>query len=406
MDSRRRTTPDEIDTSQTAAILPRLALPTPSRESSAVRRALLELVVCPRCRGSFTLDVFTSSGGDRADVEILEGRLRCGVGHAFPVIGGVPRLLSPPLLRRMEPRYPEFFAAHPEFVSREGDDYSELSDTLDSFTRQRLDYSPPGPAMVAQWRANLRRYLGGVLENDTFAGKRILDVGCGFGRHMYVASEQGAEVVGIDLSGGVDRAYAITRRRPNCHVVQGNIFERPVRDEAFDIVWSFGVLHHMPDPAAGFRAIVPFVRRDGGLVAIWVYGYSGMAWTYRLSHMRALHRRLRHLPGHVRARASTIVAGVLSAFYWEPLRLASAVGFAPLVRHLPLSDYVEHSWRTRIAGVHDRLSTPITHFHGLLELSNWYRSAGLKNICVDDTDRRGWRASGSRVLEVAASPAA
>ena len=173
----------------------------------------------------------------------------------------------------MEPRYPEFFAAHPEFVSREGDDDSELSDTLDSFTRQRLDYSPPGPAMVAQWRANLRRYLGGVLRNDTLAGKRVLDVGCGFGRHMYVASEQGAQVVGIDLSGGVDRAYAITRRRPNCHVVQGNIFERPVRDEAFDIVWSFGVLHHMPDPAAGFHAIVPFARRDGGLVAIWVYGY-------------------------------------------------------------------------------------------------------------------------------------
>ncbi len=365
-----------------------------------MRRKLLEIIVCPACRSAFELDPFATAprSSDHArDPEVLDGALRCtACGASYPVIGGVPRLLATPLLDRMRARYPEFFAAHPEFLRGRDDAGHELADTLESFTRQRLDFPPPGPALAAQWRTNLARCLGSALAGDTLHGKLVLDVGCGFGRHMYVAGQQGAEVVGIDLSGGVDRAYEVTRAMPNCHVVQGNVFDRPLRQDYFDIVWSFGVLHHMPDPQAGFQAIVPFAKDDGGRVVIWVYGYEGMAFSYRLSHMRALHRRTRHLSGRARARASTAVAGALSALYWEPLRLVKRMGLGAVVDRFPLSDYVDHSWRTRIAGVHDRLSTPITHFHDLLELSDWYRSAGLEMICVNDTNRRGWQAHGRR----------
>jgi len=358
-----------------------------------MRRRLLDLILCPRCRGGFSLETSTSAD---ADGNVIDGGLRCECGRGFPIINGVPRLLSPPLLRRMRERYGDFFTAHPEYLAGDDTDGRELGDTLESFTRQRLDFPPPGPALAAQWRVNFARCMGDALGGESLHGKLVLDVGCGFGRHMYVAAEQGAEVVGIDLSGGVDRAYDATHTWSRCHVVQANVFDQPLLPGTFDVVWSFGVLHHMPDPAAGFRAIVPLARPDGGHVAIWVYGYDGMALTYRLSHMRSLHRRLRHLPGPTRSRASAIVAGVLSAAYWEPLRLAQRAGLSALVRRLPLADYVDHSWRTRIAGVHDRLSTPITHFHDRLELSDWYRSAGLQDICVGDTDRRGWRASGRR----------
>jgi SAM-dependent methyltransferase len=373
-----------------------------------MRRKLLEIIVCPACRSALELDAFTTaqrSGNGGGEPEVLDGALRCtGCGSSYPVIAGVPRLLSAGLLGRMRRRYPEFFAAHPELL-RARDDRSgeELGDTLESFTRQRLDFPPPGPVHAAQWEANLARCLGDALDGESLRGTLVLDVGCGFGRHMYVAGRQGAEIVGIDLSGGVDRAYETTRTMPNCHVVQGNVFDRPLRAGRFDVVWSFGVLHHMPDPRAGFRAIVPFAKEDGGRVVIWVYGYEGMALTYRLSHMRTLHRRTRKLSGPARARASAVVAGALSALYWEPLRLARSVGLAPIVRRLPLADYVDHPWRTRIAGVHDRLSTPITHFHDLLELSEWCRSAGLDRISVNDTNRRGWRAHGIRRPPVTAS---
>jgi hypothetical protein len=79
------------------------------------------------------------------------------------------------------------------------------------------------------------------------------------------------------------------------------------------------------------------------------------------------------------------------------LRTLRAAGLDGVVDRLPLTDYIQHGWKARVAGVHDRLSTPITHFHDRDELLAWFRAAQLAGVDVSDTDRRGWRASGRRV---------
>lgn len=365
-----------------------------------MRPRLLDFLVCPGCRSAFRLEPFAALGSDRAGggEEVWEGRIVCtGCGRAHPVVEGVPRLLGPALLRPLAVRYPDFFGRHPEFLRDGAPEAADpLAATLESFTRQRLDLRPPGPEVAHQWRAHLARNLGRAASVESLAGRLVLDVGCGFGRHAWVASEAGAEVIGVDLSGGVDVARRNNQGHPRCHVVQANVLERPLRAGAFDVVWSFGVLHHMPDPHAGFAAIVPLARAEGGLVAIWVYGYAGMALSYRLSHMRPLHRVTRGLSDGSRVRASQAVAAVLSAAYWEPLRLLRAAGLGAAAERLPLTSYVDHGWLARVAAVHDRLSTPITHFHDRDELLGWFRGAGLVDVSVEDTDRRGWRAHGLR----------
>jgi SAM-dependent methyltransferase len=363
---------------------------------------LLDLVRCPRCHGAFRVESFVDAPvpGAPSEREIEEGALACvGCGKRFPIIAGVPRLIAPALLAQIGRRYPEFFAHHPELAPPAEPPADPLADTLESFTRQRLDLRPPGPEFARQWRAHLGRNLGAALPVEGLAGKLVLDVGCGFGRHLFVASEAGAEVVGVDLSGGVDVARANNRLHPRCHVVQANVHERPFCEDTFDVVWSFGVLHHMPDPRAGFRAIVPVARANGGVVVVWVYGYRGMAFTYRLSHMRPLHRALRSLSGPARVRASRAVAAMLTGLYWGPLWGLKRLGLARRVERLPLADYVDHGWSARVAAVHDRLSTPITHFHDRDELRGWFDEAGLRAVSVEDTDRRGWRAHGVRGTE-------
>ncbi len=371
-----------------------------------MKQNLLDLIVCPRCHEALSLEPFAASragcdadpSGER-DADVHEGALRCeSCGAAFPVIAGVPRLLGPKLLARMARHYPDFFARHPEFAAEApaGSAEDKLAETLESFTRQRLELRPPGPEFVEQWRSHLRRNLGRMTDVSDLRDQLILDVGCGFGRHMHVAAEAGAEIVGVDLSGGVDVAWRNNRIHPRCHVVQADILDQPFRQSAFDIVWSFGVLHHMPNPRAGFEAIVPFARQDGGRVVIWVYGYRGMAFTYRLSHMRTLHRLTRRMSGRGRVRMSKAIAALLSAGYWEPLRVASWLGLRRLVKRLPLTDHIEQGWLSRVSAVHDRLSTPITHFHDRDELTEWFEQCGLAGVVVEDTDRRGWRAYGTR----------
>src|SRR5437868_14717242 len=107
-----------------------------------MRAALLDLIVCPDCHGALAAaEVYASASPDHgSDAEILEATLRCtGCGNIFPVIAGVPRLLRPPLLRKMAGRYPAFFQAHPEHAATAEGGGHELADTLESFTRQRLD---------------------------------------------------------------------------------------------------------------------------------------------------------------------------------------------------------------------------------------------------------------------------
>jgi SAM-dependent methyltransferase len=369
-----------------------------------MKRRLLDLLRCPRCHDAFRVEAFAEAPLRDAPAdpayasEIEEGALACaGCGARFPIIAGVPRLIGPALLARIARRYPDFFARHPELAPPAAPADDPLADTLESFTRQRLDLRPPGPEFARQWRAHLRRNLGGALTVEALSRKLVLDVGCGFGRHLYAANEAGAETVGVDLSGGVDVARANNRAHPRCHLVQANVLERPFRAESFDVVWSFGVLHHMPDPRAGFRAIVPLARPDGGLVVVWVYGYRGMAFTYRLSHMRPLHRALHSVSGPTRLRASKAVAAMLSGLYWTPLWALKRLGLGETVERLPLAAYVEHGWSARVAAVHDRLSTPITHFHEREELLGWFSEAGLGAVSVEDTDRRGWRAHGTRL---------
>src|SRR5262249_31101163 len=118
--------------------------------------------------------------------DVIDGALFCqGCGTRFPIIAGVPRLLRQPLLEGVQRRHPEFFARHPEFWAGAAHRADPLADTLESFTRQRLDLRPPGPEFAHQWRSHLRRNLGTAMDVDALRGALVLDVGCGFGRHLY-----------------------------------------------------------------------------------------------------------------------------------------------------------------------------------------------------------------------------
>ena len=366
-----------------------------------MKRRLLDLLVCPSCSGSFVLtpeleEPRPGSAAAGYETEIIEGMLACaGCGHAYPIINAIPRILDPDLLGRMEPRYPDYFTRHgrPTTATASPD---ALGETLDSFTRQRLDLAPPGPEFIAQWRAHLAKVLGPELTPEQIDGRLVLDAGCGFGRHVFTAVELGAEVVGMDLSGAVDVAFRNTQHLDRAHIVQTNLYRPPFAQGTFDIVWSFGVLHHLPDPREGFRVIARLARPVGGLVAIWVYGYEGMAFTYRLSHLRPIRRLVAGRSARSKVRASQAIAAALSAAYWTPLGVLDRLGFRKRIELLPLSEQIQHNWSARVAAVHDRVATPITHYHDRAELEAWFEDIGMTDVVVADTNRRGWRASGRR----------
>jgi SAM-dependent methyltransferase len=122
-------------------------------------------------------------------------------------------------------------------------------------------------------RYQLEPYIRDFARFEDGRGKDVLEVGVGMGAdHLEWAKAQPRSLIGIDLT---SKAVEYTRERlklfgfdPKVEVADAE--RLPFPDRSFDIVYSWGVLHHTPDTAKAF-AEVHRVLRPGGLVRAMIY---------------------------------------------------------------------------------------------------------------------------------------
>jgi SAM-dependent methyltransferase/uncharacterized protein YbaR (Trm112 family) len=330
---------------------------------------LLELLCCPECRGELTL--VQASGTEPG----IEGLLHCRCGATYRLRGGIPRLLS------MDHGIPAGIS--PRRFS------GAQKKTQRSFGKQWRYFS----RMTEPFRADLFRYLGSV-EGQFFKGKLGLDVGCGFGRHAYYAHQLGAEMVAVDFSQAIESASRNLRDCQNVHVVQANLYRLPFRPGTFDFIYSLGVLHHLPDPEAGFRALVPLLK-PGGVIMIWVYSSTRRGINQALELVRRVTTRL---PSPA-VRVISLAAGAVDyGGFVLPYKLLSAspgIGrWIDRVAWERLKLYGRYPFDVTWADWFDRLAAPYRAYYDAPTLQRWLADARLTNPHVSPTGFYGWRAHG------------
>jgi SAM-dependent methyltransferase len=107
------------------------------------------------------------------------------------------------------------------------------------------------------------------------AGERLLDAGCGEGRHCFGCLERGADVVGLDLDFPSLRDASKRLRSRAAELTQtgemnqGDAFHLPYRDETFDRVICSEVMEHVHDYRGAARELAR-VTRPGGRVAVTI----------------------------------------------------------------------------------------------------------------------------------------
>ena len=101
----------------------------------------------------------------------------------------------------------------------------------------------------------------------------VLDVGCGAGNETVALRKliEPAEIFGIDLNFAVMRRRQEYRDQPGMNFVVASLFDLPFEREAFELVYSQGVIHHTYSTVDAFRSIAKVVA-PGGHLFVWVYG--------------------------------------------------------------------------------------------------------------------------------------
>lgn len=342
----------------------------------------IELLACPVDGEALRLD-------GTAD----DGVLRAASGRAYPVIGGVPRLLPPALLRGFLARaYPDFAARWPAVretaAEAETPPDRAVVETLAAYDFQHVELADAA-LPVEEWRRTWARFQPGV-EPAAFAGQTVVEVGCGEGRHAWLVGAHAARLVGLDLSRGVEVARRRDRRDQVLYV-QGDLHRPPLARGAFDALYSNGVLHHTPDPRRAFDAVVPLLR-PGGRALVWVYGLAGMAWWYRASHLAWLRPLSNRLPRSAQVALAAAGTAGLEVGLWAPVRALRRLGLDGVAARVPFADAADRPLRAKLRRVFDRLNPPVTHYLDRAELARWF--AGFEAVEVIDAAGQGWAARG------------
>jgi SAM-dependent methyltransferase len=159
----------------------------------------------------------------------------------------------------------------------------------------------------------------------------VLEVGCGLGTDAAEFARSGAHYTGIDLTAP---AVELTRKKLRAYGLPGITWQAdaeclPFPDASFDLVYSWGVIHHTPDTEQCVAEIWR-VLRPGGKLILMLYHAHGW-WEYRIRH-------------HWRIISRHIVPNILPlAFLYMMFTVTTAIGLEATLSFFGLID-VAMSW--------------------------------------------------------------
>lgn len=305
-------------------------------------RHFLNILACPFDQSSFSL---------------RSGQLICRKnGHVFPVKKGIPR-----------------FVSNENYTASFGFEWQKWS-------RVQFETRNSDPAMKGYTRKFFQQIT--TLTPKDVRGKIIVEFGCGPGRFLHLLKQDGATVVGLEMSSAIDVARKNLGEGNNVLLVQGDILHPPFKKNSFDTGFTIGVLHHTPDPVRGLAQLVSIVK-PGGKIAVNVYSVNGPYNFQSLKIFRRLYQGLKLILGEKIARSFALAYSYFSAsVLYYPIALMEllpkfglAISYG--VRKYLIVVMMIKSAKWRVLDTFDALTPEIATTHTKVEVKNWLKNAGV-----------------------------
>lgn len=189
-----------------------------------------------------------------------------------------------------------------------------------------------------RFRYQNERHLPGCIDALNVAGKRVLEIGLGEGSDSERLIRNGAYWSGVDLTAeSIERVRTRLMLRNLTHdeLQQGSVLALPFPDDSFDMVFSHGVLHHVPDIEQAQHEIYR-VLRPGGELVVMLYA----RWSLNYLVSIGLIRRAALLAAYPLARAGIVKSDPERGMLAAHLDNAEQAG---LFRYLRLNEFIHHN---------------------------------------------------------------
>jgi SAM-dependent methyltransferase len=189
-----------------------------------------------------------------------------------------------------------------------------------------------------RFRYQNERHLPACIDGLNVAGKQVLEIGLGEGSDSELLIRGGARWSGADLTAeSIARVQTrlMLRELPYEELRQASVLDLPFPDNAFDMVFSHGVLHHVPDIRQA-QAEIHRVLRPGGELVIMMYA----RWSLNYLVSIGLIRRGALLGAYPLAQAGVLKTDGTPGMLASHLANAKAMG---LFRYLRLEEFTHHN---------------------------------------------------------------
>jgi SAM-dependent methyltransferase len=222
------------------------------------------------------------------------------------------------------------------------------------------------------------------------------DLGCGSGRWAMRVADRVGRLHCIDAS---EAALAVSRRnlgaKANVVLHHASVDAIPLPDSSMDFGYSLGVLHHVPDTAAGLRSCVSKLKPGAPFLVYLYYAFDNRPlWFRRLWQISDLGRTaISRLPPSVRYAVSQAIAGGVYFPFARGAAMAERLGFD--VGNLPLSAYRARSFYVMRNDALDRFGTRLEKRFTAKQIEDLMLDAGLANVRFNDAPPF-WCAVGER----------
>ncbi len=122
-------------------------------------------------------------------------------------------------------------------------------------------------------------HIPGFAQFERWRGKRVLEIGCGIGTDSINFARAGADLTVVDLS---EKSLEICKKRFEVYGERARFYHGNAEElssflpvEPYDLIYSFGVIHHTPEPSRVFEEIKKYCHPD---TEIRVMLYSKWSW--------------------------------------------------------------------------------------------------------------------------------